>query len=121
LTQVEEILQEKHQGTTATAVYRHLWNKGYFLSPGMQFGGDLICYAGDPQRYHSLAVITLTDYTQPFMALDFVGFGRLAHGVNKTHILVAIHPDQMELEAGDNPKLTFATIDWDSQLSTMQF
>ncbi|CAI5756480.1 unnamed protein product [Candida verbasci] len=64
--------------------YKHLQNSGYFINPGIKFGGDLVIYPGDPLRYHSYSTIKFN-----FCDIDeiIVG-GRLATSVKKNMILI---------------------------------
>src|SRR5699024_6249032 len=34
-------------------LHRHLYNRRYFMTPGLRFGAHLSVYPGDPFRYHA--------------------------------------------------------------------
>ncbi|EMG50678.1 hypothetical protein G210_1678, partial [Candida maltosa Xu316] len=38
----------KDKFSTYYKYYRYLQNQGYFINPGLKFGGDLVIYPGDP-------------------------------------------------------------------------
>ena len=56
-----------NQFITYYKYYSYLQNKGYFINPGIKFGGDLVIYPGDPLRYHSYSIVRFEFLT--FMTL----------------------------------------------------
>lgn len=65
-------------------IYKHLQQKGYFLSPGLRFGGQFLAYPGDSLRYHSHFTVTGYDFNEKFKIHDLVGGGRLGTTVKKS-------------------------------------
>lgn len=61
-------------------------NKGYFILPGIRFGGELIAYPGDPLRYHSHLIINTA--WEGIKLLDLITGGRLATGVKKVWLVM---------------------------------
>jgi tRNA-splicing endonuclease subunit Sen34 len=68
-------------------LYKHLHDQGYFLSPGLRFGCQLVAYPGDPLRFHSHFLCNGMDWDQEFDLLDLVGGGRLGTGVKKGFLI----------------------------------
>lgn len=66
-------------------VYRTVKDQGYYLLPGLRFGGKFIGYPNDPLRYHAHYIIK---HAEDFDLLDLVTGGRLATGVKKVWVLV---------------------------------
>lgn len=64
-------------------MYRYLKRKGYFVSPGLRFGGQFLAYPGDPLRFHSHHIAIGYQWDQKFSVLDIVGGGRLGTAVKK--------------------------------------
>lgn len=64
--------------------YNYLQNQGYFINPGLKFGGDLVIYPGDPLRYHSYSIVKFefVDVRQ------IVVGGRLATSVKKNLVVI---------------------------------
>ena len=58
-------------------MYRDLVLRGYFLTPGIKFGGQFLVYPGDPYRYHSHFVAIIVDHHSALHPLDLVAAGRL--------------------------------------------
>ncbi|KAI9091241.1 hypothetical protein DFS34DRAFT_327682 [Phlyctochytrium arcticum] len=87
------------------AVFRSLWQKGYYLSSGSKFGGDWIAYPGDPLLYHSHYIITTADPDKGFTGLDIVRMGRLANVVKKTFV-VGTWEDECE------GRVRFISVEW---------
>lgn len=65
------------------AMFKHLHDNGYFMSPGLRFGCQLMAYPGDPLRFHSHFLCNGVDWDEEFDLLDIVGGGRLGTGVKK--------------------------------------
>jgi tRNA splicing endonuclease len=97
-------------GELRARVYRDLWERGYFITPGLQFGGDFLAYAGDPRMNHSVFIVVVLRPDEHLGGLDFISYGRLAHGVNK-YILMATVDEKQDV------KPLYVSMDWDSQLS----
>lgn len=79
----------QEQGLELAGKYRTfkaVKNKGYFILPGLRFGGELIAYPGDPLRYHSHLIINTACLRINLQ--DLVAGGRLATGVKKVWLLV---------------------------------
>ncbi|KAK9459438.1 uncharacterized protein V1516DRAFT_696979 [Lipomyces oligophaga] len=69
--------------------YKYLHSKGFFLSPGLRFGGQFLAYPGDPLRYHSHYLVRGLSLTENFPLLDLVGSGRLGTGIKKAWLVGA--------------------------------
>ncbi|MCJ1252294.1 tRNA-splicing endonuclease subunit [Lignoscripta atroalba] len=65
------------------ALFSHLHERGYFLSPGLRFGCQYLVYPGDPLRFHSHFLAMGADWDEEINLLDLVGGGRLGTGVKK--------------------------------------
>lgn len=86
------------------AVFRDLWDQGYYMGGGLKFGGDFLVYpgipigttslqpslllSGDPLRYHSHFTATVIESPEKtIMPMEIVAHGRLGTATKKTHIL----------------------------------
>ena len=86
------------------AVFRDLWDKGYYMGGGLKFGGDFLVYpgisiimtshqlslhlSGDPLRYHSHFTATVIESPEKtVMPMEIVAHGRLGTATKKTHLL----------------------------------
>jgi len=72
------------------AVFRSLHSRGYFLGPGLKFGGDWLVYPGDPLRYHSHFVATALPSGEGeggVRPMEIIAFGRLGTATRKAHLL----------------------------------
>lgn len=61
-------------------LYNSLRSQGYWVLPGMRFGGDFVAYPGDPLLFHSHLIVS---HSQDIVKQDLVHRGRLATGVKK--------------------------------------
>ncbi|GBB86151.1 hypothetical protein RclHR1_01260022 [Rhizophagus clarus] len=68
-------------------IYCDLWNKGYYITSGIKFGGDYLLYPGDPLRYHSHFIATVLDTDKTISPMDIITFGRLGTSVKKSYML----------------------------------
>ncbi|ODQ82555.1 hypothetical protein BABINDRAFT_159119 [Babjeviella inositovora NRRL Y-12698] len=70
-------------------IYRHLRDQGYYLAPGLRFGGKFVAYPGDPLRYHAhLIVDSVQNYAESDIGMmSLVTNGRLATGVKKCWVI----------------------------------
>jgi len=70
------------------AVFRDLWEQGYFMGSGIKFGGEYLVYPGDPLRYHSHFVASVIESpTTPLRPMEIVAHGRLGTGTKKAHLI----------------------------------
>ena len=69
------------------ALFKHLHNEDYFLSPGLRFGCQFLVYPGDPLRFHSHFLAVSVDWDEEIDLLDLVGGGRLGTGVKKSWLI----------------------------------
>ena len=74
-------------------LFKHLHDKGYFLSPGLRFGCQYMVYPGDPLRYHSHFLVDGNEWDEEINLMDIVGGGRLGTGVKKGYLLGGTNPD----------------------------
>ncbi|EXJ55841.1 hypothetical protein A1O7_08772 [Cladophialophora yegresii CBS 114405] len=85
-------------------LYRHLHDKGFFMTPGLRFGCQYTVYPGDPLRFHSHFLAIGTEWDEEVDLMDIVGGGRLGTGVKKGFLLGGANP------AGDGVR-TFS-VEW---------
>lgn len=78
-----QIIRPPSTNPSSYALFKHLHNLSYFLSPGLRFGCQFLVYPGDPLRFHSHFLATGTEWDEDFDLLDLVGGGRLGTGVKK--------------------------------------
>lgn len=103
------------------AVFRDLWDKGYYMGGGLKFGGDFLIYpgmvisevylqrsshlSGDPLRYHSHFTATVIESPEKTVApMEVVAHGRLGTATKKTHLFCT-----WDETAG---KVSYVSIEW---------
>lgn len=74
---IEDILSRYHN-------FKYLKEMGFFMNPGLKFGGDLVIYPGDPLRFHSYSIVKFNMVDLQ----DLVVGGRLATSVKKNIIIL---------------------------------
>lgn len=68
-------------------LFAHLYEKGYFMAPGLRFGCHYSVYPGDPLRFHAHFLGRGYDWDEEVPLLDIVGGGRLGTGVKKGFLM----------------------------------
>ncbi|KAG5420237.1 SEN34 [Candida metapsilosis] len=76
--------------------YKYLQNRGFYINPGLKFGGDLVTYPGDPLRYHSYSMVKF-DVVDMY---DIIVGGRLATSVKKNLILMELKEEKEGDDSG---------------------
>ncbi|BFZ53574.1 tRNA-splicing endonuclease subunit [Savitreella phatthalungensis] len=79
--------------TSRLHLFEHLHENGYYMTPGLRFGGDFVAYPGDPLRYHSHFTCTAHAWQESFSMLDLVAGGRLGTGVKKAWLIGGKAPE----------------------------
>ncbi len=73
-------------------LYRHLHDRGFFMTPGLRFGCQYTVYPGDPLRFHSHFLAVGAQWDEELDLMDIVGGGRLGTGVKKGFLLGGANP-----------------------------
>ncbi|VDB95724.1 unnamed protein product [Peniophora sp. CBMAI 1063] len=89
---------ENEVDRTRCAVFRDLWEKGYYMGGGSKFGGDWLVYPGDPLRYHSHFVATSHAAKDPLRPMEIVAHGRLGTATKKAHLLCSWDAEKGEVK-----------------------
>ncbi|TLS29166.1 hypothetical protein PpBr36_01712 [Pyricularia pennisetigena] len=76
-----------HSSPSACPLYNYLNSQGYFMTPGIRFGGQYSVYPGDPFRFHAHFIANSYKWDQGIDMLELVGVGRLAGAVKKGLLL----------------------------------
>lgn len=96
---------------TACPLYSHLNSQGYFMTPGIRFGGQYSVYPGDPFRFHAHFIANSYKWDQDIDMLELVGVGRLAGAVKKGLLLGGERPGQGDGEPDGRNVRTFC-VEW---------
>jgi tRNA-splicing endonuclease subunit Sen34 len=75
-------------------LYAFLNARGYFITPGLRFGGDYSVYPGDPFRYHAHYLANCYGWDQKIPMLDLTTSGRLGTAVKKGFLMGAEKPTE---------------------------
>ncbi|EAA33466.1 SEN34 subunit of tRNA-splicing endonuclease [Neurospora crassa] len=86
---------------TALPLYSYLNERGYFITPGLRFGGDFSVYPGDPFRYHAHYMANSYGWDEKIPMLDLVTSGRLGTAVKKSFLMGGQKPATEDSEAGE--------------------
>ena len=92
-------------------LFRHLHNKGYFMTPGLRFGCQYAAYPGDPLRFHSHFLAVGFGWEEEIDLMEIVGGGRLGTGVKKGFLLGGEEPHKSGEDEGERNVRTFS-VEW---------
>lgn len=92
------------------AVFAYLKQRGYFLAPGLRFGGKFIGYPGDPLRYHAHLVVNTVSWNEDIGMMNIVNGGRLATGVKKVW-LIGSEKEEIDEENKEDSVVCFS-VEW---------
>lgn len=84
------------------AVFHDLWHKGYYLTPGIKYGGDYLVYRCNPNQVHSDFVAIVIPWQQQIGSI--VSLGRLGSKVKKSTLLCSV-------EKANGP-VKYITLQW---------
>lgn len=80
-------------------LYAFLNARGYYITPGLRFGGDYSVYPGDPFRFHAHYLANCYGWDQKIPMLDLVTSGRLGTAVKKSFLFGGEKPVAEEADA----------------------
>lgn len=107
-SQVDDEPVEPAESATAASlryrVFRELWRHGKFVTSGDTFGGDFLCYPGDPMMYHASHIVHCLDGNGVISPTRLVANGRMSVLVNKLCVFAYV---------GSNGEVAFRTMEWD--------
>ena len=78
-------------------VFVDLWEKGYYLTSGVNFGGDFLAYPGDPIRYHSFFIVIIVPWGKKITPFEIISAGRLGASVKKTALLCSVNDETSQV------------------------
>ena len=91
--------------SSSYALFKHLHDHGYFMTPGLRFGCQFSVYPGDPLRFHSHFLAVGAEWDEEIDLLHLVGGGRLGTGVKKGWMIGGVEENgktgAAKAEAGD--------------------
>lgn len=93
----------------ADALYGALHARGFWVTDGLKYGAQWMCYRGDPLVYHAAcAVVSIgkTDATCLHTAAELVAFARLCNTTRKTAVLADVS------DTKDKRDVVFHTLAW---------
>jgi tRNA-splicing endonuclease subunit Sen34 len=97
----------------ACPLYALLNSRGYFITPGLRFGGHYSVYPGDPFRYHAHHLATSYDWDEEITILDLITSGRLGTGVKKSFLMGGKQPGTSEEDSNtDGHGVRAFCIEW---------
>lgn len=68
-------------------VFKDLWNKNYYLTSGAKFGGDFLCYLGDPVKFHACFIVICITSHSKISPKDIITYSRIGSSTRKTVVL----------------------------------
>lgn len=73
-------------------IFGDLWEKGYYITSALKYGGDFLIYSDHPSRVHSSFIAVVLPWKQPSASLT--SLARVAHKVKKNILLCSVQDQQ---------------------------
>lgn len=89
--------------------YRDIRAAGFYILPGIRFGGDFVAYPGDPLKFHSHLIVKVVGRNDKINCMDMVTGGRLATSVKKVWCVTGEVEDLDDNEEGLYDKMVRET------------
>lgn len=81
------------------AVFNDLYDRGFYVGPGLKFGGDFLIYPGEPSKFHAQYAIRVVDNCHGLVDLSRITYrevnclARLCYTANKMPLLATVNQD----------------------------
>jgi hypothetical protein len=67
-------------------IFEYFYEKQFYITDGLKFGGDYLLYFGHPDTCHSSFIVCIVDYNSILSNLDLISHSRVATTVNKKQL-----------------------------------
>ncbi|XP_042884175.1 tRNA-splicing endonuclease subunit Sen34-like [Penaeus japonicus] len=74
------------------AVFKDMWERDYYLTNGIKFGGDFLVYPGDPVLFHAKFIVKCVEDIDQVNTLDLVTWSRIGTSTKKTLVVASLGP-----------------------------
>ncbi|KAI8839785.1 hypothetical protein BJ741DRAFT_662682 [Chytriomyces cf. hyalinus JEL632] len=74
-------------------VFENLWERGYFLTSAVKFGGDFLLYPGDPLLHHASHVVVVVPMESKLTPFDIISYARMGRNAKKRILLMQYQPE----------------------------
>lgn len=70
-------------------IFKYFYDKQFYITNGLKFGGDYLLYTGHPDEFHSVYIVSIVELGDLISCLDLISYTRLATNVNKIKLFAA--------------------------------
>ncbi|KAK7067269.1 tRNA-splicing endonuclease subunit Sen34 [Halocaridina rubra] len=81
------------------AVYKDLWEKDYYITSGIKFGGDFLVYKGDPILYHASFIVKCVQDMNLVGKCDLMTLARLGNSTKKSVVFAFLGSDRVQYKS----------------------
>ena len=100
----------------ADALYAALHARGYWVTDGLKYGAQWMCYRGDPLVYHAACAVVAVGAARTnsvATAAELVAFARLCNTTRKTAVLADAEADaKQDTNSSRGRSTAFYTLAW---------
>lgn len=75
-------------------IFSDLWHEGYFITTGVNFGGDFLVYGGDPLLFHASFIVKCVHDIKQVDICDIVTRARIGTSTKKTLVLAELNAEK---------------------------
>lgn len=85
------------------AVFKDMWERDYYLTNGIKFGGDFLVYPGDPVLFHAKFIVKCVEDVDQVNIHDLVTWSRIGTSTKKTLVVASL---------GSTKKVEYKSYQW---------
>ncbi|KAI8610994.1 hypothetical protein BC830DRAFT_1143198 [Chytriomyces sp. MP71] len=85
-----------HENSTTLSkckIFVNLWERGYYLTSAIKYGGDFLLYPGDPLLHHASHVVVCVPLGTRMTPFDIVAYARMGRNAKKKILLMQYDPE----------------------------
>lgn len=91
------------------ATYKDMWEREYYISTGIKFGGDFLVYPGDPHLFHATFIVKCVEDMDSVDVHDLVCWSRIGTATKKTLVLAFF---------GQTGQVSYKSYQWHDNVDT---
>lgn len=94
------------------AIFKDIWEKGFFLTNGFKFGCDYLVYKNDPLKTHADYMIICKTSQEDISSLQLLILSRLSTQVRKKLLIAVVPSEDCKSEVNLNTHIVYLLVKW---------
>ncbi|XP_065211236.1 tRNA-splicing endonuclease subunit Sen34 [Planococcus citri] len=89
-------------------VFKDLWERNFRLTCGVNFGGDFLCYEGDPIEFHASYIVACRPSDSKISCKELISYGRVGNSTRKIVVIAS----KNVLENENENSVMYQCLEW---------